>query len=52
MLDNLNLILQYDLQDLFNYYIYFYSKKKIKNLNIYGNNYYNNTLNGLVKKYR
>ena len=46
-LDNLNLILKYDLQDLFNYYIYFYNQKKINKINIYGNNYYINTLNGL-----
>ena len=48
-LDKLNLVLRYDLQDLFNYYIYFYDNKKFKNINIYGNNCFKNTLNGLAQ---
>jgi len=46
-LDKNNLKLKLDLQDLFNYYIYFYKEKKFDNINIYGNNYYKNLLNGL-----
>ena len=49
MLDNENKILDYDVQSLFNFYIHKYDKKQIKNLNIYGDNYYNNTLNGLAQ---
>ena len=49
MLDNENKILDYDVQSLFNFYIHKYNKNQIKNLNIYGYNYYNNTLNGLAQ---
>lgn len=40
--------LRFDLQDLFNYYIYIESDKHYKNVNILGNNIKTNTINGLA----
>lgn len=47
--DSINIHLEYDIQGLFNYYIHIYNEKKISNINIYGNNFYSNTLNGLAQ---
>lgn len=42
-----NLVLRYDLQDLFSYHIYIKNKGKLKNIYILGNNVKKNTINGL-----
>ncbi len=46
---NQKLLLRYDLQDLFNYYIYIQNNGNINylNINILGNNIFSNTVNGL-----
>ena len=43
-----NLILKYDTQTLFSYYIYYYLKGKLDNIYILGNNLKSETLNGLA----
>lgn len=43
-----NLILEYDTQTLFSYYIYYYLKGKLDNIYILGNNLKPETLNGLA----
>lgn len=43
-----NLILKYDTQTLFSYYIYYYLKGKLENIYILGNNLKSETLNGLA----
>jgi FkbM family methyltransferase len=43
-----NLVLQYDLQDLFNYYIYIHKQGQLDGFNILGNTCYPHTLNGLA----
>jgi len=42
-----NLRLQYDLQDLFNYYTYIENNGKLNNINIIGNNVKTESINGL-----
>lgn len=44
---NKKLILKYDLQDLFNYYIYIENNGENKDINILGNNVKNDSINGL-----
>ncbi len=41
------LVLRYDVQDLFSYYVYIVNKGELKNINIIGNNVKTNTINGL-----
>jgi hypothetical protein len=41
------LLLRYDLQDLFSYYIYIKNNGKLNNINIIGNNIEKNSINGL-----
>tara|TARA_B100000401_G_scaffold421945_1_gene348565 strand:- start:1141 stop:1971 length:831 start_codon:yes stop_codon:yes gene_type:complete len=43
-----NLILKYDTQTLFSYYIYYYLKGNLENIYILGNNLKSDTLNGLA----
>lgn len=43
-----NLILKYDTQTLFSYYIYYYLKGNLDNIYILGNNLKSDTLNGLA----
>ena len=43
-----NLILRFDLQDLFSYYIYIKHEGNIKDIHILGNTYLPNSLNGLA----
>lgn len=43
-----NLKLRYDLQDLFNYYIYIENNGELKDIYILGNNVHKNTINGLA----
>ena len=45
---NKNLILRYDLQDLFNYYIYIENNGEYKDINILGNNIKKDSINGLA----
>ena len=42
-----NLMLQFDLQDLFSYHIYIKNSGNLQNINILGNNVMHDTLNGL-----
>tara|TARA_B110000037_G_scaffold221765_1_gene293899 strand:- start:14 stop:703 length:690 start_codon:yes stop_codon:yes gene_type:complete len=42
------LILNFDLQDLFNYYIYIENKGELNDIYILGNNVHKNTINGLA----
>ena len=44
---NKNLKMRFDLQDLFNYYIFIQDNGELKNINILGNNIRKNTINGL-----
>jgi hypothetical protein len=44
---NKNLILRYDLQDLFSYYIYIENNGENQDINILGNNIKNDSINGL-----
>jgi hypothetical protein len=44
---NKNLVLRYDLQDLFTYYIYIQNNNNYQGINILGNNIQKNTINGL-----
>jgi hypothetical protein len=42
-----NLKIEYDIQGLFSYYLYYILNGQIDNINIYGLNFYQNTINGL-----